>query len=70
MRRSPTIFFVALVSIFGAAACGEQGADQQQEEQQRIEQLEQKVEEQQQQISELQEEVQGGVPSPEEVTEP
>ena len=66
MRRSLTIFFVALVSIFGAAACGQQAADQQQ----RIEQLEQKVEEQQQQISELQEEVQGGVPSPEEVTEP
>jgi septal ring factor EnvC (AmiA/AmiB activator) len=71
MRRSLTISFVALVSIFGAAACGERGADQQQEEQQqRIEQLEQKVEEQQQQISELQEEVQGGVPPPEEVTEP
>jgi hypothetical protein len=48
MRRSPTIFFVALVSIFGAAGCGEEGANQQQEEnQQRIEQLEQKVEEQQ-----------------------
>ena len=71
MRRSPTIFFVVLVSIFGAAACGDQGADQQQEgQQQRIEQLEQKVEEQQQQISELQEEVQGGAPPPEEVTQP
>ena len=66
MRRSHTIFFVALVSIFGAAACGEQGADQQQ----RIEQLEQKIEEQQQQISDLQEEVQGGAPPPEEVTQP
>ena len=66
MRRSLIIFFVALVSTFGAAACGQEATDQQQ----RIEQLEQKVEEQQQQISELQEEVQGGAPPPEEVTQP
>ncbi len=71
MRRSLTIFFVALVSIFGAVACGGEGADQQQEEQQqRIEQLEQKVEEQQQRITELEEEVQGGAPPSQEATQP
>ena len=47
MRRSLTISFVALALMFGAAACGEQGA------QQRVEEQQQRIQEQQQRIQEL-----------------
>ncbi len=65
MRRSLTIFSVAVMVVFSATACGGQGADQQQleQQQQRIEELEQQVQQQQQQIEELQ-----AAPQPETTT--
>lgn len=63
MRRTLTISFVALVLVFGATACGEEGADQQ------VEELQQQVEEQQQRIQELEESIPpGAIPTPEEPT--
>lgn len=60
MRRTLTTSFVALVLAFGATACGEEGADQQQaeEQQQRIEEQQQRIEEQQQRIQEQQQRIQ------------
>ncbi len=56
MRRTLTTSFVALALVFGAAACGGDGAQQQriEEQQQRIEEQQQQIQEQQQQIDELQ----------------
>lgn len=70
MRRTLTISFVALVLVFGATACGEEGADQQVEElQQQVEEQQQQIEEQQQRIQELEESIPpGAIPTPEEPT--
>jgi flagellar motility protein MotE (MotC chaperone) len=56
--RIAAICAAALVSVFGAAACGGDGEEEAQEVrqvEQRVEQLEQRVEEQQQQLEKQQE---------------
>ena len=59
MRRTFTTSFVALALVFGAAACGGEGAQQQvEEQQQQIEEQQQRIEEQQQQIQEQQQRIQ------------
>ena len=59
MRRTLTASFVALALVFGTAACGGDGAQQQAEEQQqRIEEQQQRIQEQQQQIEEQQQRIQ------------
>ena len=60
MRRTLTTSFVALALVFGAAACGGEGAQQQiEEQQQQIEEQQQRIEEQQQRIQEQQEIIEG-----------
>ncbi len=63
MRKRVAVFFVvALVSMFGTAACGGGGGDQQLQEQvnKRVNQFQKQVKQLQQQVNQLQKEQTGG----------
>ncbi len=61
-KRVAVIFVAALVSMFGTAACGGGGGDQQLQEQlnERVNQLQNQVDQLQEQVNQLQNQQSGG----------